>query len=260
MQEVARLPTLAERINAEHHAHIAAINAALGNLDAALWHAVDAGDLLLQAKAEQKHGTWEEWLKANFDGSVRRAQEYMYLARGRTELEEIKARGAAFSSIENALEFLRMVAQDAAAGRPAGEDPGVPRERPIPPPIAKAKRARERGEAKLHHRAELAIRTGNLALPPADLRVDVAKWQMAIWEVMARRDQNHTNVLEALTHELHILVRHADPEAAGNYLAEPVRDREEAEYRKTMTEDLRAGMAWLARVLDAADRQRVPEG
>jgi hypothetical protein len=214
---------------------------------------------LLQAKAEQKHGTWEEWLKANFKGSVRRAQEYMYLARGRAELEEIKARGAAFSSIENALEFLRMVAQDAAAGRPAGEDPGVPRERPIPPPIAKAQRARAREEAKLHHRAELAIRTGNLEKPPADLRVDATKWQMAIWEAWARRGQNLTNVLEALAHELHILVRHAQPEAVGKYLTEPENDPEEAEYRKTMTADLRAGMAWLEQVLQEAERQRVPE-
>src|SRR5215203_5866434 len=147
--QAAKLKELAACIKAEHRAYNTAIKAALGQLDAALWHALDAGDLLLQAKAEHKHGTWEDWLKANFKGSARRAQEYMFLARGRAELEEVKARGSAFSSIGQALEFLRMVSREASGARPEGQTvapgPSVPGVFTSELPIeAKARRAKER--------------------------------------------------------------------------------------------------------------------
>ncbi len=47
----------------------------------ALEHAIRAGELLLRAKAQVKHGEWLPWLDANFKGSARTAQGYMRLAR-----------------------------------------------------------------------------------------------------------------------------------------------------------------------------------
>jgi hypothetical protein len=97
--EVEHLDKLAERINAEHRAcRMAALDA--------LEHALAAGDLLLYAKAEHKHGTWLAWLEANFEGSARTAQVYMRLSRDRIVLEGAKAQSAAHLSIAGALEAL----------------------------------------------------------------------------------------------------------------------------------------------------------
>src|SRR5262249_7175396 len=43
--------------------------------------AIAAGDLLLKAKAQLKHGGWLDWLKANCEISERTVQAYMRLAR-----------------------------------------------------------------------------------------------------------------------------------------------------------------------------------
>jgi hypothetical protein len=58
MTEVAQLQQagtakIADQINAEHRAYEASVKAALGHVEVALNHALDAGDLLLKAKAEQ---------------------------------------------------------------------------------------------------------------------------------------------------------------------------------------------------------------
>ncbi len=99
MGEVERLGTLAGRINAEHAAcQMAALDA--------LEHAMNAGDLLLQAKAVHKRGTWLAWLGDNFEGSVRTAQVYMRLSRDRILLEAAKTQSAAHLSISGALEAL----------------------------------------------------------------------------------------------------------------------------------------------------------
>jgi hypothetical protein len=100
MGQASQLDTLAERIKAEHLACDAAMSDALG-------HALDAGDLLIEAKAQVGWGDWEEWVVANCGVSVRRAQEYVQLARGRDKLGEAKARGSALLSIEGALKTLR---------------------------------------------------------------------------------------------------------------------------------------------------------
>jgi hypothetical protein len=44
-------------------------------------HAGIAGHALLQLKSRQKHGTWEDWLKKNFQGSAKSAQLYMRIAK-----------------------------------------------------------------------------------------------------------------------------------------------------------------------------------
>src|SRR5215204_4827824 len=82
--QAAKLEELAERINEHHRAYETAVKAVLSQLSAAIDHAMDVGDLLIEAKAECAHGTWEDWLRANCKVSVRRAQEFVYLAERRS--------------------------------------------------------------------------------------------------------------------------------------------------------------------------------
>jgi len=96
--EVAKLGTLAERINAEHRA-------CEGAATEALRHAIEAGRLLQQVKASLPHGTWLAWLDENFEGSARTAQVYLRLDRDRFLLEA-NAQSAAHLSIAGALDAL----------------------------------------------------------------------------------------------------------------------------------------------------------
>jgi hypothetical protein len=92
------LPDLAARIN-EQHAGV------LGSLQTALSHAMDAGDLLLEAKDKAGHGNWLPWLKANAPLlSERTARHYMRLARGREELA--KSANVADLTVSGALDLL----------------------------------------------------------------------------------------------------------------------------------------------------------
>src|SRR6266576_461024 len=68
-----RLATLAEELDAEHHACEAALKTTLA-------HAIRAGELLHEAKALVRHGEWLPWLQAHFAGSERTAQNYMRVA------------------------------------------------------------------------------------------------------------------------------------------------------------------------------------
>ena len=254
--EVEKLGTLAASINAEYRAVQMAVKATLSAASAAVDHALDAGDLLNEAKEECKYGTFEDWLRANFEGSVRRAQEYMYMADRREELEEVKARGSAFLSIQGALEYLRR-ARYVGGGWQQYPSlvPPVPGTTPLTPEQEKRQRAKERAKQRLNDRAEIALRTGNLE-PPADLNVSLEKWAQALYEVTVLPEQNLPNVLDALAQELDILVRHAPPEAVAKYLLEPVNDPEEAEQRNLITEDLRSGIDWLSAVLEEVEQRR----
>lgn len=49
----------------------------------AIHHAIRAGELLIEAKAQVRHGEWGPWLKENFPASERTARLYMRLARER---------------------------------------------------------------------------------------------------------------------------------------------------------------------------------
>jgi len=68
------LTDLAARINEEHDHAVTAIRAGLH-------HALEAGRLLLDAKAQVSHGGWLDWLQANCAVPERTAQLYMKLAR-----------------------------------------------------------------------------------------------------------------------------------------------------------------------------------
>jgi hypothetical protein len=253
----AKLGTLAERINDEHRAHEAAVKAALWQMSAALDHAMGAGDLLIEVKAVVGHGNWKAWVRENCEVSVRRAQEYKYLAERRDKVEEeSKARnGASFTSIRAALDFLRRTRYTGEGWfQQESQLPTPEVEKELTPAERRRQRAKEREEQKLLQRAEFAIRTGNLELPP-DLG-DGAKWQQAVWGAMAQREQNLPNVIDALAHELDILVNNTDPEQVARYLTEQRVGYEEAELRAAVLAELRAGASWLQRVLEEAEREQ----
>jgi hypothetical protein len=73
------LADLAARISVEHEA-------ATGAVKRGLQHAISAGDLLLEAKAQLKHGQWLPWLES-CGLSERTAQRYIRLARNREAIE-----------------------------------------------------------------------------------------------------------------------------------------------------------------------------
>jgi hypothetical protein len=67
----------------------------------AVAHAIRAGELLIEAKAQVEHGHWLPWLDANFPGSARSAQGYMRLAQHAEE-----AQALAHLGVEGALKQL----------------------------------------------------------------------------------------------------------------------------------------------------------
>jgi hypothetical protein len=73
------LAVLAARVRAAH----TSVDAALKD---SLTHALDAGDLLIEAKAQIPHGQWLSWLQS-CGVSERSAQRYIRLARNRARIE-----------------------------------------------------------------------------------------------------------------------------------------------------------------------------
>ena len=55
-------------------------------------HAMAAGDLLIEAKAQLKHGQWLPWLAKHCVISERTAQLYVKLAKKRTTIEKEQIR------------------------------------------------------------------------------------------------------------------------------------------------------------------------
>jgi Protein of unknown function (DUF3102) len=91
------LVDLAARINAEHEA-------AGGALKHSLQHAFAAGELLLEAKQQLKHGQWLPWLET-CGITERTAQRYIRLARNRAAIES-KSDNMSDLSVSSALSFL----------------------------------------------------------------------------------------------------------------------------------------------------------
>jgi hypothetical protein len=86
------LGDLAARIRSEHEATAAAMKRGVG-------HAIAAGGLLIEAKAQLKHGEWLPWLTEHCAMSDRTARLYMRLARNKAEIEignvaDLNLRGA----------------------------------------------------------------------------------------------------------------------------------------------------------------------
>ena len=87
-QDLARsnsLTDLAARIRIEHEATAAA-------LQRRVMHAMAAGDLLIEAKTQLKHGQWLPWLAKHCVISERTAQLYVKLAKKRTTIEKEQIR------------------------------------------------------------------------------------------------------------------------------------------------------------------------
>jgi hypothetical protein len=93
------LADLAARIKIEHEA-------AAGALKRTLTHAMAAGDLLLEAKAQLKHGEWLPWLEARCGIPERTARLYMRLARNREELSKRQNGNVADLTVRGALAVL----------------------------------------------------------------------------------------------------------------------------------------------------------
>jgi DUF3102 family protein len=74
--------------------HLQASGAAAENF---LEHAIAAGDALVRAKAQVKHGDWLKWLKS-CDLSADTAERYMKLARHRDELNSARVRNLSLSA------------------------------------------------------------------------------------------------------------------------------------------------------------------
>jgi hypothetical protein len=93
---VPSLDVLAGRIRAEHEQVGRALTSALD-------HALRAGDLLIEAKAQLGHGQWLPWLAEHCRFAERTAQAYMRLARNR---EQLKAQSVADLGVGEALALL----------------------------------------------------------------------------------------------------------------------------------------------------------
>ena len=105
------LPTLATEIRQE-------VEAAEASWQDAVAHAIRAGELLIDAKSQVKHGDWLPWLEANFPGAPRTAQDYMRLAANAEN-----ARRVAHLGVRGALKELAAPGEeDARAGRASGLD------------------------------------------------------------------------------------------------------------------------------------------
>lgn len=103
--DAGALPQLAARINeavngVEHHAGLA------------VQHALTAGKLLLEAKAQVEHGQWATWLADNCQVAARTARAYMRLAEKLSELPAAEWRRVAALPLRQAL---RAIATDPKA-------------------------------------------------------------------------------------------------------------------------------------------------
>jgi hypothetical protein len=95
------LVDLAVRIKAEHEA----VSIALKD---SVRHAIEAGTLLLEAKAQLEHGQWLPWLRDHCTISERTAQLYMRCAKSRDEIEEQIRNGVADLSLSEAAAILAL--------------------------------------------------------------------------------------------------------------------------------------------------------
>src|SRR5512145_2301019 len=93
------LAHLAGRIKAEHEATAAALKDSVA-------HAMAAGDLLIEAKAQVPHGQWLPWLQEHCAMSERTAQLYMRTAKTRTTIEDRIRNGVADLSLNEAAAML----------------------------------------------------------------------------------------------------------------------------------------------------------
>jgi hypothetical protein len=93
------LADLAARIRAEHEATATALRRGVE-------HAMAAGDLLIEAKAQLKHGQWLPWLVEHCAMSERTAQLYIRTAKHRATIEAKIRNGVADLTLNQAAALL----------------------------------------------------------------------------------------------------------------------------------------------------------
>jgi hypothetical protein len=124
--QAAKLGTLAERINDEHRACVAAAGSALV-------HAIEAGRVFQEVKDSLPHKEWGPWLAANFAASDRTDRGYRQLYRDREKLKGQNGNGVATLSLREALKSIAEAQRppkpkplwgpDPFANRPEGLEP-----------------------------------------------------------------------------------------------------------------------------------------
>lgn len=90
MNNITLLNDLASEINA-------AASAATGAFNDGFNHAIRAGNLLIEAKRQHKHGDWGAWMQTNLKFKPRTAQLYMQVAKNSDPLEQNRNTVADFS-------------------------------------------------------------------------------------------------------------------------------------------------------------------
>jgi hypothetical protein len=93
------LPELAARIRTEHEACTA-------SMKRGLQHAIAAGEMLIEAKAQLKHGEWLPWLRDHCCIPERTARLYMRLAANRAQIEAQIGNAVADLSIRGAIALI----------------------------------------------------------------------------------------------------------------------------------------------------------
>jgi hypothetical protein len=101
LTESNHLPELAARIRAEH-------TAVADALKDSLKHAITAGELLIEGRAQVPHGQWLYWLREHCAISERTAQLYMRVAKNRAEIEANISEGAADLTLSEAAAMLAL--------------------------------------------------------------------------------------------------------------------------------------------------------
>ncbi len=94
------LVDLALRIRTEHEA-------AAGTLKHSVRYAMEAGELLLEAKKQLHHEQWLPWLREHCTISEHTAQLYMRVAKNRAAIEEQIRNGVADLSLNDAAALSR---------------------------------------------------------------------------------------------------------------------------------------------------------
>jgi hypothetical protein len=146
-QDGRTIERLAVEIEAHHQS---AYRLAAGAVD----HALRCGDLLIEAKGRVKHGEWLPWLRSVTTISIRQAQNYMRLAKNRTEIEAAKTQRLSYLPIRDAIALLtepggeELVAEvgtkTAKAALAAYEEAS---DHPNAPPKLRQKAARQKAKA-----------------------------------------------------------------------------------------------------------------
>jgi hypothetical protein len=116
LQTPATMPLaeVAQQIRVEHQAVVGAFRSALQ-------HAIKAGQLLIEAKAQVGHGNWRSWLTENCGVGERMAQNYMQLARRKDDL--LNPQRVSDLPVRAALVLLQKPKPITAVDQPQANDP-----------------------------------------------------------------------------------------------------------------------------------------